>query len=322
VTTSRSGYVDDDHERRAVLVRAAWLYYKDQLTQAEIADRLFVSRPTVGRLLEAARDKGIVRFEISADHLAAFELSERVRDRYGLRDAIVVPAATGSYLERHTNDRVAAAATEYVKRFLRPGAVIGVGWGDTVTRVLLGLPREALEGVTIATVAGGINVYAQQVSSLNTNGVSEHLSVIPAPLIASTAPIAAALRQDASVNTVLELGKTAIATLTGIGSANTASATSIRAGLFTAEQVEEFRGLGAVGDMLGEWFDADGAPLTTSVSDRKIGMSMAELRTMPNVVGVAGGVEKIDSIVGALRGGYLDVLVTDERVGERLLERH
>jgi lsr operon transcriptional repressor len=303
-----------------LLVRAAWLYYKDRLTQAEIADRLFVSRPTVGRLLEAARDEGIVRFEISADHLAAFDLSERVRDRYGLRDAIVVPAATGPGLDSHTNDRVAAAAAEYVKRCLKPGAVIGVGWGDTVTRVLLGLPREALEGVTIATVAGGINVYTHQVSSLSTNGVTEHLSVIPAPLIASTAPIANALRQEASVNLVLQLAKTAIATLTGIGSANTASATAVRAGLFTADQVEEFRGLGGVGDMLGEWFDADGTPLTTSVSDRKIGMTLTELRAMPNVVGVAGGVEKTESIVGALRGGYLDVLVTDEHVAERLLE--
>ena len=68
-----------DAERHGTVVRAAWLYYKDALTQAEIADRLFVSRATVGRLLEQAREEGIVRFEISADHLAAFQLSEPAR---------------------------------------------------------------------------------------------------------------------------------------------------------------------------------------------------------------------------------------------------
>ncbi|PVU81380.1 hypothetical protein DDP54_15915 (plasmid) [Cellulomonas sp. WB94] len=307
-----------EQDRQAILVRAAWLYYKDHLTQAEIAERLFVSRATVGRLLDAARDQGIVRFEISADHLAAFELSVQIRDRYGLTDAIVVPRGASTETSRRTNERVAAAAAEYIKRFLKPGAVIGVGWGDTVTRVLLGLSRDSLEGVTIATVAGGINVYTRQVSALSTNGVNEHLRLIPAPLIASSASIAIALRQDASVTSVLELAEGAVATLTGIGSSK-AAASSVRSGLFNQDQVDEFRALGAVGDMLGEWFDSAGTALVGAASDRKIGMSINQLREMPNVIGVAGGLDKLAAIAGALRGGYLDVLVTDEAVAELLL---
>ena len=321
VSIGRSGTAQIDQDRQTILVRAAWLYYKDRLTQAEIAERLFVSRATVGRLLDAARDEGIVRFEISADHLAAFELSGRVRERYGLADAIVVPRASSADDADRANKRVAAAGAEYVKRFLKPGAVIGVGWGDTVTRVLLALPRSSLEGVTIATVAGGINAYTRQISALSTNGVNEHLRVIPAPLIASSATIAAALRQDASVTSVLRLAEGAAATLTGIGSSRTVAASSVRSGLFSQEQVDEFRAMGAVGDMLGEWFDATGAALVGAASDRKIGMSIDQLRRMPNVVGVAGGPDKVEAIAGVLRGGYLDVLVTDEDVADLLLER-
>ena len=319
VSTVRRGTAGIDQDRQSVLVRAAWLYYKDRLTQAAIAERLFVSRATVGRLLDAARDEGIVRFEINADYLAAFELSGRLRERHGLADAIVVPRASSAEAPDRINERVAAAGAEYVRRFLKPGAVIGVSWGDTVTRLLLALPRESLEGVTIATVAGGINAYIRQISALSTNGVNEHLLAIPAPLIASSATIAAALRQDASVTSVLQLAEGAVATLTGIGS-SLSVASSVRSGLFSQEQVDQFRAIGAVGDMLGEWFDASGAALVGAASDRKIGMGIDQLRQMPNVVGVAGGMDKVEAIIGALRGGYLDVLVTDEDVAERLLD--
>ena len=319
VSTVRRGTAGIDQDRQSILVRAAWLYYKDRLTQAAIAERLFVSRATVGRLLDAARDEGIVRFEISADYLAAFELSGRLRERHGLADAIVVPSASSAEAPDRINERVAAAGAEYVRRFLKPGAVIGVGWGDTVTRLLLALPRDSLEGVTMATVAGGINAYIRQISALSTNGVNEHLLAIPAPLIASSATIAAALRQDASVTDVLRLAEGAVATLTGIGS-SLSVASSVRSGLFSQEQVDEFRAMGAVGDMLGEWFDVTGAALVGAASDRKIGMGIDQLRQMPNVVGVAGGMDKVEAIIGALRGGYLDVLVTDEDVAERLLD--
>jgi len=123
---TRSHPARPDADRHGIVVRAAWLYYKDALTQAEIADRLFVSRATVGRLLEEARAEGIVRIEISADHLAAFQLSEDLRAQYGLADAVVVPRISGDATRERANGRVASAAAEYVKRFLRPGAIIGI----------------------------------------------------------------------------------------------------------------------------------------------------------------------------------------------------
>jgi len=310
-----------DQDRYTTVVRAAWLYYKDNLTQAEIAERLFVSRATVGRLLDIAREEGIVRFEISADHLSALELSTRLRDGFGLLDAVVVPRILATGSPDQVNGRVAAAAAEYLGRFLRPGAVIGVGWGDTVLRVLFALSRYALDGVTIASVAGGIDVYTREVTARNTNGVNEHLRAIPAPLLASSAAIAEALREDASVRSVLALANQAVATLTGIGSADVGTASAVRAGLYTAEEVVALRAAGGVGDMLGEWFDRSGAVVPAESSGRRIGITLDELRALPNVIGVAGGVEKTDAIAGALRGRYLDVLVTDEGTAEALLTR-
>ena len=320
VTSSRSGHDQpSDQDRYTTVVRAAWLYYKDNLTQAEIAERLFVSRATVGRLLDLARDEGIVRFEINADHLSALELSTELRDAFGLQDAVVVPRIVAAGSPDQVNARVAAAAAEYLGRFLRPGAVIGVGWGDTVLRVLFALSRYALDGVTIASVAGGIDVYTREVTARNTNGVNEHLRAIPAPLLASSAAIAEALREDASVRSVLELASSAVATLTGIGSADVATASAVRAGLYTADEVVALRAAGGVGDMLGEWFDRTGAVVPAESSGRRIGITLDALRALPNVIGVAGGVEKTQAIAGAVRGRYLDVLVTDEGTAEALL---
>lgn len=320
MASSRSGRDQpSDQDRYTTVVRAAWLYYKDNLTQAEIAERLFVSRATVGRLLDLARDEGIVRFEISADHLSALELSTRLREAFDLLDAVVVPRIVTAGGPDQVNGRVAAAAAEYLGRFLRPGAVIGVGWGDTVLRVLFALSRYSLDGVTIASVAGGIDVYTREVTARNTNGVNEHLRAIPAPLLASSAAIADALREDASVRSVLALASSAVATLTGIGSADVGTASAVRAGLYTADEVVALRAAGGVGDMLGEWFDRSGAVVPAETSGRRIGITLDELRALPNVIGVAGGVEKTEAIAGALRGRYLDVLVTDESTAEALL---
>jgi lsr operon transcriptional repressor len=316
ITRSHPARPDADHH--GIVVRAAWLYYKDALTQAEIASRLFVSRATVGRLLEEARAEGIVRFEISADHLAAFQLSEDLRARYGLADAVVVPRISGDAGRERANGRVASAAAEYVKRFLRPGAIIGISWGDTVARVLFALSRDSLEGVTIVAIAGGIDTYTRDVYARNANGVNEHLRIIPAPLLASSQKIAAALRQDESVTSAVRLAETAVATLTGIGSSGP-TASAVRSSLITAEQASEFRALGAVGDMVGEWFDADGRLIRKATSDRKIGMGLEYLRQLPSVIGVASGVEKVEAIRGAIRGGYLRVLITDESTAEALL---
>jgi lsr operon transcriptional repressor len=309
-----------DADRRRVMVRAAWLYYKDGLTQAQIAEDLHLSRASVGRVLDAARAEGIVRFEISTEHLAAFELSRDLCARHGLAEAVVIPRIPGDEHAGQINVRLAQAAAEHLQRFLRPDAVIGVGWGDTVMRVLFALPRPSLRGVTIAAIAGGIDVYTREVMARHSNGVHEHLQLIPAPLVAESAAAAAAMRGEPSVTRVLDLAESAVATMTGIGAAD-ASASSVRAGLYTEEQVRRFREMGAVGDMLGEWFDREGEIVREATSDRRIGISIERLRTLPNVIGVAGGTDKVEAIAGALDGGYLDVLVTDEDVAEALLAR-
>jgi lsr operon transcriptional repressor len=128
------------------------------------------------------------------------------------------------------------------------------------------------------------------------------------------------LRAEQTVREVLELASTATVTLTGIGAAGP-GASAVRSQLLTEAEVASYAAMGAVGDMLGEWFDAHGRIVSEATSNRRIGLSLDQLRGMPNVVAVAGGREKAEAVLGAIRGGYLKVLVTDETTAEELLAK-
>lgn len=300
-----------------LIVRAAWMYHLDGMTQAQIARRLFVSRQTVGRLVDAARSLGIVRIEIDASHLSAMELSGQLRERLGLADAIVAPGNVATSPGR-VNERVAAAVAAYIRRYLHPGATVGVGWGDTVARALGMLSEESLDGVRIASAAGSIQAITE--SFAGSPAIAKRLSVVPAPLVLSSPTAAAALRKESTVRSTLELAATAVVTLTGIGSAHPTEASAVRSGVLTSEEVSDFVSRGAVGDMLGEWFDIRGNVIADATSQRRIGLPLETLRGMPNVVGVAGGVDKIDAIIGAVNGRFIQVLITDEPTAQALLD--
>lgn len=299
-------------------VRAAWLYYEDGMTQAQIAARLFVSRQTVGRLLETARQQGIVRVELDASYLAALGLANQLRERTPLTDVVVVPTWTGPLTRERTNERVAAALAAYARRYLHPGVVVGVGWSDTVARALTMLSAESLDGVTLASAAGTIDNVAELVSD-NPEAV-RRLRTVPAPLFVSSVELAQTLRAEDAVAQVFDLARGATLTLTGVGAVRPGGS-AVRTGMVTDQDVASYARGGAVGDMLGQWFGSRGQLVDGPVSGRAVALSLAELRALPNVIGVAAGADKVEAIRGAIAGRYLDVLVTDEPTAQALLGR-
>lgn len=299
------------------VVRAAWLYYIDGLTQAEVARKLFVSRPTVGRLLERARAEGVVRFEVTSQRLAALSQAREVAHAYGLHEAVVVPASTSMMTRTRTNERLAAAAASYLRRHLHPGVVVGVAWGDTVYRTLLQLPESALEGVTFAAMTGGIDYITRTV--MGHAALAGRIHAIPAPLVVSNASVAAMLREEQFVKEGLALARQASVVLTSLGAA-TATGSAVLSRLATEDEIEDFVRHGAVADMLGAWINAKGEVLPGMTSERRIAIDLEELRNVPTVVGIVGGAEKIPGVRAALAGGYLDVLVTDEVTATALLD--
>ena len=308
-----------------LLLRVAWYYYKDELTQDEIARRLSVSRASVGRLLDRARRVGLVSITLNAEYLDAFELSGELRRTFGLAEALVVPDHEKEPADHHTlNARIGLGGAQFMSTHLRPGGSLGVGWGETVSRVIAATSFGAVGPVHMVTLTGGVEGYLPTIlSSKGETGAESSevtsATVIPTPIMASTPALAAALRDEPTVQQVLKQACDVEHALVGVGTP-TADATIVHMGYLNPADVRGLRERGVVGDILGQFFDADGNVVELPIHDRRIGIELSDLMHIPKVVGVAGGLHKAQAILGALHGGFLDVLVTNELVAIRLLE--
>ena len=307
-----------------LLLRVAWFYYKDELTQDEIARRLSVSRASVGRMLDRARKVGLVSINLNADHLDAFEVSSELRRTFDLTEALVVPDHVKEPADHHLlNARLGLGGAQFMSTHLRPGGSLGVGWGETVSRVIASTNFGAVGPVHMVTLTGGVDGYLQTILSSKGEGSAEPeattATIIPTPIVASTPRLAAALKAEPAIQQVLTQACGVDQAIVGVGTP-AADATIVQMGYLAADDVRQLRDRGVVGDILGQFFDSDGQVVSLPIHDRRIGIELSELASIPKVVGVAGGLHKAEAILGALRGGFLDVLVTNELVALRLLE--
>lgn len=308
-----------------LLLRVAWYYYKDELTQDEIAKRLSMSRASVGRLLDRARRVGLVSINLNTEYLDAFELSGELRRAFGLAEALVVPDHEKEPADHHAlNARIGLGGAQFISTHLRPGGSLGVGWGETVSRVITATSFGTVGPVHMVTLTGGVEGYLQTILSSKGEVAGERsdltsATVIPSPIMASTPSLAAALREEPTIQQVLKQARAVELALVGVGTP-TADATIVHMGYLSAGDARELRMRGVVGDILGQFFDADGNVVDLPIHDRRIGIDLSDLTAIPKVVGVAGGLHKTEAILGALHGGFLDVLVTNELAAIRLLE--
>jgi lsr operon transcriptional repressor len=307
-----------------LLLRVAWFYYKDELTQDEIAKRLSVSRASVGRMLDRARKVGLVSINLNADHLDAFEASVELRQAFGLTEALVVPDHRMEPADHHVrNARLGVGGAQFMSTHLRPGGSVGVGWGETVSRVIAATNFGAVGPIHMVTLTGGVDGYLQTILSSKSEGVTDPeattATIIPSPIVASTPELAAALKSEPTIQQVLREACDVEQAIVGVGTP-AADATLVQMGYVAAADMQQLRERGVVGDILGQFFDAGGNVVDLPIHDRRIGIELSDLAGIPKVVGVAGGMDKAEAILGALRGGYLNVLVTNELVALRLLE--
>jgi lsr operon transcriptional repressor len=318
LTASESRSTSED-----LLLRVAWFYYKDELTQDEIARRLSVSRASVGRMLDRARKVGLVSINLNADHLNAFEVSRQLRRTFHLAEALVIPDHETELGDRHgLNARLGRGGAQFMSTHLRPGGTLGVGWGETVSRVIASTNFGAVGPIRMISLTGGVDAYLPAFLSSKegaAEGEMTSATVIPTPIVASTPELAAALKAEPAIQQVLKQACGVDQAIVGVGTP-TADATIVQMGYLEAEDVRALRDHAVVGDILGQFFDASGRVVKLPIHDRRIGIELTDLAQIPKVVGVAGGLHKVDAILGALRGGFLDVLVTNELAALRLLE--
>lgn len=296
------------------LLDVSWWYYVDGLTQDQIAERLGVSRASVARMIEKSRLAGIVQFRIAPKFLANYESAHAIKTHFGLRDIVVVPDLAGegqSIVD--DNVRLGTLGANVLLSELRNGGTLALGWGQAVSTVMSILDDEELEGIDIVSLTGGVNAYTNAIRQVRSRGRNSAQSdFIPAPLYVSNPELATALRAEDAVKFALENASLADVALTGIGGISLKSSLWIT-GTATAQDLDEVRESGAVGDILAVFYDADGETVPLTRDACRIGIDIESLKAIPTVVAVAAGEAKHAAILGAIRGGYIDVLVTDRK---------
>ena len=301
-----------DEQTYALATKAAWYYYMEDNTQAQIAEVMGVSRAKVIRLLEEARAQGIVQFSFRKNDSQRVSAEQLLIDRFGLKDAFVIPTPLDSSA---INQSIAKGAAHYVSDHLREDGYLNIGYGDTVSRMLGFLAKNREESLNVVSLTGGVSYY---LPSVGTTAYSMHLFLTPSPLVVSSRQVRDALLDEKSLQDVSTMTEHADMSVVGIGAA-VEGATVLRNGILNEGELAVLKMQGAVGDVLNHFMDKDGNLIQTEIEDRVISTDLDKLRQLKNVVGVAGGKDKVTAIKAVLNGGYLNVLITDSDTAAELL---
>lgn len=302
------------------IVSAAWLYYEDQLTQSDIAERLGVSRATVIGYLNEARLRGIVEIKIADEHLTSMRLAQRLMSEFSLERCIVIPDDQG---HRPTALRVGAAGAQLLSSLIVPGDVLGVSWGQTVLALSNAITRHPMTDLTVIQITGSMHSTFEFSPELCTSNIADRYSArcinLHAPFLLSCPEIKTMLCNEPALMPQLALLNICTKIVFGVGNVE-ADSTIFSSNTVTQEAVEPYRQKGAVGIIAGRYIDATGAPIYDHLDDRMIGLTIDEIDQIPVRICVAGGLNKVDAIRATLEGQHATVLVTDEVTACALME--
>lgn len=308
-------------EKWNVLATVANLYYNSELTQNQIAERLYTSRSKVSRMLKEARELGIVEISIREPWERELNYEQKLKDKFGLKNIRVV---TMRELDDDNGlQKIAEAASYYLDSIVRHGMVVGISWGNTLYRIVKYISTNNKKNIpiTVVPIMGAANTRSPEKDAMDlakdlASAYGGKYQYIYAPLFVNNKELKNSLVQEDNIKNVLDLSKHADAILTSVGSIVYKSWSNYLS-VKTLEILEE---KGAVGHIGGHFYDIQGRELETSLSERMIGVSLNNVRACQEVICVAYGEGKAEAILGAMRAGLLNTLIIDEKCAKKVLD--
>jgi len=302
------------------LIWAAWLYYEESMTQQAIADLLHVSRTTVVKMLQAARDEGIVSISVAPQHLCAVRGARELKARYQLETAVVVPDDGGVGLDY---ERIGRAAGRYLVSVIKTDDILGICWGKTVLAMSETVPEMTLPNLTIVQAAGSaMGAYESSTERCTANmAVRLHARCVNlhAPGIVSSYALKEALMAEKSIKEKFSLLHSCSKIVFGMADLGPQSMAFI-SGYLEKDDALPYQDNGAVGMMAGRFFDASGNAVLGELDNKMIGITLEKLKQIPERICIAGGKDKVAALHALLSGGNATVLVTDESTALMLLQ--
>jgi len=313
------------------LAKAAYWYYIQDLSQKEVARRLGTSQSNVSRLMRAAREQGVVKFEIAYPIHRELDLEDALRSTYhdfGVRDVIVSQVFSD---HDHSGNQqagmlsVARSSAEWLQDNLLDGQTLGLFWGTTV-KAMVDIARfDRRIDAHVVQLAGEWSVDPGLSGHNLVRDLGDKLggryTYFNAPAVAATAEEADSLLVTPEVKRSLDLARHADIALLGIGSFPTdTTRTFLDLARATKAEVDEAERKQVVGQFAGRFFDDQGKQVDLAIHRRLVSLDLAEVRGIPTIAAVAHGEGKTTAVRAALHGGLIDVLIVDPVLGRCLLD--
>ncbi|MEW9672116.1 sugar-binding transcriptional regulator [Ammoniphilus sp. 3BR4] len=308
-------------DRDGLLTKVAYMYYIDNLSQQEIATQLDLSRAKVSRMIQEAKDRGIVEIKIHPAHSRCYELERILKGKYGISEALVAPVY--STKEESILKSLGKLGAEYIYQNVKEGMTIGCSMGRTLSQLANAFQSKVKVACNVVPISGGLGninpeIHANEICRRLAESLGGTVFPLYAPAIVSSEEIKDAIMQDSMIEQVLEKATNADITIVSVGVVS--SSTFLDIGSITEQEAMQLEREGVVGDIASWFFGATGEILDLDFHKRVVGPNFYEIRNGSKVILVAGTQSKRDVIAAALRGKLVDTLITDENVAKYLIE--
>lgn len=319
--------VDDER----LIYKVCSLYYQDDMNQQEVGDFLGISRSSVLRMLQKGKELGIVTVELHNPRFYDYGDMEKALERaYGLKDVLIVE---NSVLDtRHeAASYMFGSASDYLHSFFKEGDKIGVAMGNTLNNVVStnktyekhkDLLFVALEGSISRITVDGTDIQGNELARKFAEKFGGTYTQFLSPAVFSDWKVLDFFMKEKAVNYILDEFKDLNVVVVGIGVPDGTEHTLDKAGYITASERRTLVEYGAVGDMCLQFYDEEGnTEKFRFFNDRVAAMRLEDVRKVPSKIGIAGGERKAEAVIGAIKGGYVNILITDTECAEKLIER-
>ncbi|MDN7181332.1 sugar-binding transcriptional regulator [Caballeronia sp. SEWSISQ10-4 2] len=303
------------------LTRLATLYYVDGLTQEDLSKQFSLSRAKIGRLLKRAQEEGIVEIRVKHHPRDTRDLERELIARFGIEKAIVSINHKDQDKQR---ELLAGLVASHLDRILANDMIVAVGMGRNINAISEHAISSTQRSSTFVCAIGG---FYRGGEIMNADHISRRLAArfggdsetLYAPALVGDPEVRKGLLNNDAVKPTLDKARRAHVALVGVGDINEDS-NMVRTGWFSTDEIAELRQCGAVGDLMGYHFiDMAGRPVITPVRDRVIGLSLEDLKHIPNVIAVASENTKTTAVLGALRTGVITTLATTEAIAQSIV---
>jgi len=309
-----------DSETLKEYTKIASYYYKEGMTQDQIARKMSISRPRVNRIIKKCVELGIVKIEIREIAQDNIDLEKEIEKKFGLKEAVVVEPA------ENLLESLGKTAARYLEKVLKDNDVIGFSRGRALSALLDASPSVQKRNLSVVQLVGGNN-YNQSENFLKYDDIIRRASEVLeaesfflyAPTVVTSHELKESLLKEESFMGMFERIKKCTVIVVGIGKVLSAKDAKKRSSIAFEDYVKILERK-AVGEVCARHFDIEGNGVNGDADLKIMGIEPTDIKKVPLRIGVAGGAEKYEAILGALRGGYINVLILDSVTALRLLE--